>query len=100
MQELSLTVGEEQSLSLGNYIIKFHFNPFEREWLFDMSNIDGTVCVVNCVIRPNTYPLNGIDTKWEWPRICMLDKEPDSKEELNPINDFGGRLGIFEITEA
>lgn len=100
MNELSLRVGEEQQISLGDYVVSFHFNPFAREWMFDMSHMDGTECVVNCVLRPNTYPLNGLDTKWDWPRICMIDKTPDEEAELNPIKDFGNRLGIFEITEA
>lgn len=99
MNEISLTVGEEQNIALGAYSFDFKFNPFDREWLFDMSDADGNILLHNIVIRPNTYPLQGIDTKWDWPRICMIDKEPDSQVELNPLLDFGGRLGLFELTE-
>ena len=100
MNEVSLQTGIEQSVAIGIYNFAFKFNPFDREWLFDMSDTDGNVVLSNIVIRPNTYPLQGIDTKWDWPRICMIDKYPDSKSELNPLLDFGDRLGIFEITEA
>lgn len=99
MNEISLQTGQEQTIAIGTYTFNFKFNPFDREWLFDMSDADGNIVLTNIVIRPNTYPLQGIDTKWDWPRICMVDKEPDSTTELNPLLDFGSRLGIFEITE-
>lgn len=99
MNEISLQVGEEQSVVIGAYTFDFKFNPFDREWLFDMSDADGTVVLNNIVIKPDTYPLQGIDTKWDWPRVCMIDKNPDSTVELNPLLDFGDRLGIFELTE-
>lgn len=99
MNEISLQTGQEQSVAIGIYNFDFKFNPFDREWLFDMSDSEGNIILTNIVIRPNTYPLQGIDTKWDWPRICMVDKEPNSNIELNPLLDFGSRLGIFEITE-
>lgn len=99
MNEISLQVGEEQSVAIGSYTFDFKFNPFDREWMFDMSDLEGNRVLSNIVIKPNSYPLNGIDTKWDWPRVCMIDKYPESKEELNPLLDFGDRLGIFEIVE-
>lgn len=99
MNEISLRVGEEQSVVIGNYSFAFKFNPFDREWLFDMLDSDGNIVLNNIVIKPNTYPLQDIDTKWDWPRICMIDKEPEQETELNPLLDFGNRLGIFEMIE-
>lgn len=99
MNEIALQVGQEQSVAIGAYTFDFKFNPFDREWLFDMIDAMGTTVLNNIVIKPDTYPLQGIDTKWDWPRICMIDKEPDSNTELNPLLDFGDRLGIFELTE-
>lgn len=99
MNEISLQVGEEQSVAIGSYTFDFKFNPFDREWMFDMSDLEGNRVLSNIVIKPNSYPLNGIDTKWDWPRVCMIDKYPESKEELNPLLDFGDRLGIFEMVE-
>ena len=99
MNEISLRVGEEQSVIIGNYTFSFKFNPFDREWLFDMLDLDNTVVLSNIVIKPNTYPLQNIDTKWDWPRICMIDKDPESTVTLNPLLDFGDRLGIFEMIE-
>lgn len=99
MNEISLQVGEEQSVVIGNYTFDFKFNPFDREWLFDMIDAEGTIVLNNIVIKPDTYPLQGIDTKWDWLRVCMIDKNPDSSAELNPLLDFGDRLGIFELTE-
>lgn len=100
MNEISLQIGEEQTVSIGDYSFDFKFNPFDREWFFDMTDNSGVIVLNNIVLRPNTYPLQGIDTKWDWPRICMIDKYPDSKNELNPLLDFGDRLGVFEITEG
>lgn len=100
MNEISLQIGEEQTVSIGDYSFDFRFNPFDREWIFSMSDVAGNVVLSNIAIRPNTYPMKGIDTKWDWPRICMIDKNPESKTPLNPLLDFGDRLGIFEITEA
>ena len=100
MKEISLQVGEEQSVAIGAYTFNFKFNPFDRQWLFDMLDADNNIVLTNIVILPNSYPLENIDTKWDWPRICMIDKNPDSKVEINPLLDFGDRLGIFEITEA
>ena len=99
MNEISLQNGQEQKVTIGAYNFSFKFNPFDREWLFDMTDADGNVVLSNIVIRPDTYPMQGIDTKWDWPRICMIDKEPESTVELNPLLDFGSRLGIFELTE-
>ena len=99
MNEISLQVGQEQNVTIGEYNFNFKFNPFDREWLFDMSDNEGNIVLNNIAIRPNTYPLKGIDTKWDWPRICMIDKNPESTVELNPLLDFGDRLGIFELTE-
>ena len=99
MNEISLQNGIEQSVTIGLYNFNFKFNPFDREWLFDMTDADNNVILNNIVIKPNTYPMQGIDTKWDWPRICMIDKFPESTAELNPLLDFGGRLGIFELTE-
>ncbi|MBO5705076.1 MAG: hypothetical protein J6R99_03610 [Alphaproteobacteria bacterium] len=99
MNEISLRPGEEQSIAIGVYSLNFKFNPFDREWLFDMTDADNNIILNNIVIKPNTYPLQNIDTKWDWPRICMIDKYPESQAELNPLLDFGTRLGIFEITE-
>ena len=100
MNELSLQIGQEQSIAVGNYSFKFKFNPFDRQWLFDLLDSDNNIVLSNVVIVPNSYPLENIDTKWDWPRICMIDKQPDSQTEINPLLDFGDRLGIFEITEA
>lgn len=99
MNEIVLQVGQEQDIIIGAYVFSFKFNPFDREWLFDMIDSEGNKVLNNIVIRPNTYPLQNIDTKWDWPRICMIDKEPDSASKLNPLLDFGDRLGIFELTE-
>ena len=99
MNEISLQNGTEQTIAIGLYNFNFKFNPFDREWLFDMTDSNGSLILTNIVIRPNTYPLQGIDTKWDWPRICMIDNEPNSDAPLNPLLDFGGRLGIFELTE-
>lgn len=99
MNEISLNVGEEQSVIIGNYTFNFKFNPFDREWLFDMLDLEGNLVLSNIVIKPNTYPLQNIDTKWDWPRVCMIDKYPESTEPLNPLLDFGDRLGIFEMVE-
>ena len=99
MNEISLQTGEEQSVVIGNYSFDFKFNPFDREWMFDMLDLEGNKVLSNIVIRPDTYPLEGIDTKWDWPKVCMIDKYPDSTEALNPLLDFGYRLGIFEIVE-
>lgn len=99
MNEISLQVGQEQTIAVGSYTFDFKFNPFDRQWLFDMYDETGNIVLTNIIILPNTYPLQNIDTKWDWPRICMIDKEPDSQVELNPLLDFGSRLGIFEITE-
>ena len=100
MNELSLQIGQEQSIAVGSYTFDFKFNPFDRQWLFDMLDSDSNVVLSNIVIVPNSYPLENIDTKWDWPRICMIDKQPELKTEINPLLDFGDRLGIFEITEA
>ena len=100
MNEISLQVGIEQTVTISTYTFDFKFNPFDIEWVFDMSDNDGVMVLNNIVLRPDTYPLQGIDTKWDWPRICMIDKEPDSQLDLNPLLDFGSRLGIFEITEG
>lgn len=99
MNEISLQNSVEQSVTIGLYNFNFKFNPFDREWLFDMSDAANNVVLSNIVIKPNTYPLQGIDTKWGWPRVCMIDKYPESDVELNPLLDFGSRLGIFEIIE-
>lgn len=99
MNEISLNVGEEQSVIIGNYTFNFKFNPFDREWLFDMLDLEDNIVLSNIVIKPDTYPLQNIDTKWDWPRVCMIDKYPENKEPLNPLLDFGDRLGIFEMVE-
>ena len=98
MNEISLQPGQEQKVALGTYSFSFKFNPFDREWLFDMLDADNNIVLSNIVIKPDTYPMQGIDTKWDWPRICMIDKYPDTQAELNPLLDFGTRLGIFEMT--
>lgn len=100
MNEIALQVGEEQIIAIGDYSFSFKFNPFDREWLFDMTDDGGNIVLNNIVILPNTYPMKDIDIKWDWPRICMIDKYPETKTEINPLLDFGGRLGIFEIIEA
>lgn len=100
MNEISLQIGVEQSIAIGNYTFDFKFNPFDRQWVFDMFDSDSNLVLSNITILPNTYPLENLDTKWDWPRICMIDKTPDSLVALNPLLDFGDRLGIFEITEA
>lgn len=99
MNEISLQIGEEQNITIGTYTFSFKFNPFDREWLFDMLDADNNIILNNIVILPDTYPMDDIDTKWDWPRICMIDKNPDSGVELNPLLDFGDRLGIFELVE-
>lgn len=100
MNEISLQVGQEQNIAIGIYTFNFKFNPFDRQWLFDMFDADSNLILSNIVILPNSYPMEHLDTKWDWPRICMIDKNPDSLVELNPLLDFGDRLGLFEITEA
>lgn len=100
MEEIQVEVGQEQSVSIRDYVFNFKFNPFDREWMFDIQNLTGEYIYYNIVLRPNTYPLNGIDTKYDLPRICLIDKTPNSVEELNPLLDFGDRLGLFEITES
>ena len=100
MEEIQIEIGQEQSVNIGDYIFDFKFNPFDREWIFDVKNEAGDIILYNIVMKPDTYPLDGIDTKYDLPRICMIDKYPDQAAELNPINDFGDRLGLFEITEG
>lgn len=97
MYELGLKTGEEQSINVSGYNIRFHFNPFQREWLFDMTDSNGVVQVVNCVLRPNTWSLRNIDSKYDLPQIAMIDKTPESTAELNPLLHFGDRLGVFQM---
>ena len=100
MEEIQIEIGQEQSVNIGDYVFDFKFNPFDKEWIFDVKDEAGDIILYNIVIKPNTYPLDGIDTKYGLPRICLIDKYPDQATELNPINDFGDRLGLFEITEG
>lgn len=100
MEEIQLNPGEEQSVAVGDYTVAFSFNPFAKQWVFTMTAADGTVVVQNIAILPGTWPLKGIDQKYDWPRICMIDKNPDSPFPINPLLDFGNRLGIFEITQG
>lgn len=98
MNEIVLTPGEEQTVVIGGFSFRFKFNPFDREWLFDMVDNNGATVLNNVVIRPDSYPMKSIDVKWDWPKVCLIDKEPDSTAVLNPLLDFGGRLGLYEIT--
>lgn len=101
MEEIQVEIGQEQSINIGEFVFNFKFNPFDREWMFDIVDpLTQETILYNIVLRPDTYPLDGIDTKYDLPRICMIDKYPDQTTELNPINDFGNRLGLFEITEG
>lgn len=100
MEEILLTVGEEQTISIGDYNIKFTFDPFNHEWHYDLSLINGEVLLTNVMLRINTYPLKDIADRYDYPKICLIDKNPDSEEEINPMLDFGDRLGVFEIVEA
>lgn len=100
MDEIQLTPAIEQTVTIGDYSVAFVFNPFARQWVFTMTDAEGVVVVQDIAILPDTWPLKGIDSKYNWPRICMIDKYPDSVEPINPFLDFGDRLGIFEITEA
>lgn len=100
MEEIQLTPGIEQTVVIGNYTVEFKFNPFARQWMFTMTDVAGNIACENITILPDTWPLKGIDSKRNWPRICMIDKEPESVNELNPLLDFGDRLGIFEITQG
>lgn len=100
MNEVGLTPGIEQSIMIGTYEVAFTFNPFARQWVFSMTDENGNVVVRDITILPDTWPLKGIDSKYNWPSICMIDKYPDSVAPINPFLDFGDRLGIFEITEA
>lgn len=100
MDELQLTPGEEQIIAVGQYSIEFKFNPFARQWVFTIRDAEDNIVVGDIAILPDTWPLKGIDSKYNWPRICMIDKYPDSVEPINPYLDFGDRLGIFEITQG
>lgn len=100
MEEIQLKVGEEQSINIGDYLFYFHFDPFNREWQFDMSDLTGNNIYTNMVIRINTCPFYDISNKYGYPNIVLIDKEPDSKEEINPLLDFGDRIGLFEIMEV
>lgn len=97
MNEIELRVGEEQTIVINDFTIAFHFNPFDREWLMDLTSPDGELVAANIAMRPNTWPLKSMDSRMGWPRLTVIDKEPDSEVPLNPFTDFGDRLGVFEM---
>ena len=100
MEQIQVAIGQEQTINVGDYNLKFTFDPFNQEWHYDLMNLDGEVLLYNVVLKVNGYPLKGIADRFNYPKICLIDNEPNSKEELVPYTDFGDRLGLYEIVEG
>lgn len=100
MEEILISVGEEQKITVGNYTVSLTFDPFNKEWHYDMLDNQNNYLLKNVVLKVNCSPLNNIADRLDYPVLCLIDKEPKSKVQLNPYTDFGDRLGLFEITGA
>lgn len=98
MEQIQVAIGQEQTINIRDFNLKFTFDPFNQEWHYDLMDLEGNIILCNIVLKVNTFPLKDIADRWEYPKICLIDNEPDSKEELIPYSDFGDRLGLYEIT--
>lgn len=100
MEQIQVAIGQEQTVNVGEFNLKFFFDPFNQEWHYDLMDLQGNVLLYNVVLRVDTYPLKNIADRFDYPKICLIDNNPDSEEALVPYSDFGDRLGLYEIVEG
>lgn len=90
-----LTVpSEEQTLNLLNgYTAEIKFDAVYKRWYFNLYNLDEPIAI-GIALNTDTAPLLGyVDDS-----LGLVDVVGD-KEEYEPYDELGTRLGLVEITE-
>lgn len=90
-----LTVpSEEQTLNLLNgYTAEIKFDAVYKRWYFNLYNMNEPVAL-GIALNVDTAPLLGYVSD----SLGLVDLV-DDKEEYEPFDELGTRLGLVEITE-
>ena len=43
MEQIQVAIGQEQTINVGDYNLKFTFDPFNQEWHYDLMNLDDSI---------------------------------------------------------
>ena len=90
---------KEQDLVLDKWTAKIRFNLFGNYWFYDLY-LGETLVLAGQVLKPNTYPV--VFEYLHYPKLFLVDTEPDNLTPPDALTDFGGRLELCQTdyTEA
>lgn len=69
------------------------FDPYYKRWYYNLYE-DGQIKYAGFVLDPDTASLLGFTDEF----LACVDKL-DNKEQYEPYNELGSRLGLLEVTK-
>ena len=84
---------KELSIALDRWTAKLRFNFFYNYWIYDLYLGDSLI-LAGQALKPNCYP--AYLEYANYPRLFVVDTQPDSETPLDPLNDLGERLELCQ----
>lgn len=83
----------EQDILIDRWTAKIRFNPFYNFWFYDLYEGDQAI-LVGQKLEIDSIPVQL--THYPFPKLFLVDTEPESKQPIDIINDFGKRLELCQ----
>lgn len=82
---------KEQDLMIDRWIAKLRYNLFQNYWFYDLYLAD-TCLLAGQALKINSYPI--VLEHLPYPKLFLVDTEPNNTNAPNMATDFGGRLEL------
>lgn len=84
---------KEQTIVLDKWTVNLRFNIFDNYWYYDLY-LGTQPLLLGVKLTVNAYPL--AFESLPYPKLCLVDTDPNNINPPDMLNDLGGRLELIE----
>lgn len=84
---------KEQTIVLDRWTANLRFNIFDKYWYYDLY-LGTQPLLLGVKLTVNAYPL--AFESLPYPKLCLVDTDPNNINPPDMLNDLGGRLELIE----
>lgn len=84
---------KEQTIVLDKWTVNLRYNMFDNYWYYDLY-LGNQALLLGVKLTVNAYPM-AFETL-PYPKLFLVDTDPNNINPPDMLNDFGGRLELVE----
>lgn len=84
---------KEQTLTIEKWTVNLRYNMFDNYWYYDLY-LGTEALLLGVKLTINAYPL--AFENLPYPKLFLVDTDPNNVNPPNMLTDFGGRLELVE----